>query len=180
MVEQITSITAAASAILGIIITIYKLILKNEEKRVATYYEELLKPFIKAYHKDKSEDLKKTLLYDYSCIYPNESNKIMKFIETFEKLLKFITLVLSFTLFIFATICLSFTLILFILYLFGSNIAFLDLFWPSIACFIISIIIFQVYKLIDKDMYTFKECKIQKLVNQKIKNYDKNGNKYIL
>lgn len=170
-----------------------------------------MKPFIKAYHKDKdinivkflnkkvqrdndaipkyifyqldkekSEDLKKTLLYDYSCIYPNESNKIMKFIETFEKLLKFITLVLSFTLFIFATICLSFTLILFILYLFGSNIAFLDLFWPSIACFIISIIIFQVYKLIDKDMYTLKECKIQKLVNQKIKNYDKNGNKYIL
>lgn len=47
--EQITSIAAAISAILGSIITIYKLILKNEEKRIKTYYEELLKPFVNAY-----------------------------------------------------------------------------------------------------------------------------------
>lgn len=211
MAEQITSIAAAISAILGSIITIYKLILKNEEKRIKTYYEELLKPFVNAYHKNKniniikylnkkakrnndaipkyifyqldkkeSENLKKILLYDYSCIYPNDANKIMKFVEMFEKTLYLILFVSSFTLFIFATICLSFTLILFILYLFGSNIAFLDLLWLSIACFTLSIIIIQIYKVMDIDMYTLKECRIQKLINRKIKSYNKNSDKYIL
>lgn len=129
---------------------------------------------------DEAENLRKILLYDYSCIYPNDANKIMKFLEMLEKVLNFITLVLTFTLFIFATICLPFSLILFILSLFGSNIAFLDLFFVSIVCFTISIFIIRIHKIIDKDMYTLKECKIQKLVNQKIKSYDKNGNKYIL
>lgn len=59
--EKITAITAAISAIIGVIVTIYKMLIENDKKRVEKYYEEILKPFIVEYHKNKSINVNKFL-----------------------------------------------------------------------------------------------------------------------
>ena len=128
--ENVTMVIAAISAVIGVTATIYKILFRSDAKRVEKYYEEILKPFIIDYHKDrnmnvinfldnkaerdndvipkyifylidngkeKSEDLKKVLLYDYIDIYPNDNNKMLRFMEMISKFLAFVMVAMSFS-----------------------------------------------------------------------------------
>lgn len=210
--ENVTMVMAAISAVIGVIATIYKMLFRNDVKRVEKYYEEILKPFIIDYHKDrnvnvinfldnkaerdndvipkyifylldngkeKSEDLKKVLLYDYIDIYPNDNNKMLRFMEMISKFLVFVMFTMSFSFLLYGAVSFSFCLILFLQFISENIRLAFELLGLSIICFVSSGVSIQMTRLINEDMYTLKEKRIRKLIQRKIKYYDKNITKYI-
>ena len=212
MIEEINAVVAVISTVIGLIITIYKVFLKNT-KRAERYHEDILKPFIKDYRKkknvnvikflnkkaerdndaipkyifylkdkgkEKAEDLKKILLYDYSDIYPNDNNKILRLLEMISKCLVFGLFVMSFSFSIYGAVCLSFGLISLSQFFLWNNMVPLEVLGLSIICFAVSMIVMQMTRVINVDMYTLNEKRIQRIIERKIKCYDKNSAKYIL
>ncbi len=210
--EKVTTVIAVISAVIGVITTIYKMLLKKDVKRIERYYEEILKPFIIDYHKDenvnvikflddkaergndaipkyifylidndkeKSEDLKKVLLYDYIDIYPNDNNRMLRLMEMISKFWAFVIFAISFSAFLYGVVSFLFSLILFLQFFSENMRQAFELFGLSIICIIIFGVGIQMIGLLNEDMYTLKEKKIQKMIQRKIKFYDKNITKFI-
>ena len=210
--ENVTMVIAAISAVIGVTATIYKMLFRSDAKRVEKYYEEILKPFIIDYHKDrnmnvinfldnkaerdndvipkyifylidngkeKSEDLKKVLLYDYIDIYPNDNNKMLRFMEMISKFLAFVMVAMAFSFLLYGAVCISFSLILFLQFISENIRLAFELLGLSIICLAFSGVSIQITRLINEDMYTLKEKRMRKLIQRKTKYYDKNITKYI-
>lgn len=126
---------------------------------------------------DNQEIIKKVLIYDYFDLYSNEYNKKIHIFEVIKKLVTYIMILTSFV-FLFSSVWYTSNFMI----EFAkeriinnySNLLF------GIKCLFLSVIFALLPDFFYDDMYTTKKHKIEKLINKKVKRYDKVQDKYFL
>ena len=136
---------------------------------------------------ESNDCLRKVLIEDYFGLYPNERTKKFDFFDSVKKLLNYIYVLFSFLCIFVGALLVSSQFISLISNAFtnldtlGNNL-FIYLQAILLGTFILLVGVFPVLlsEWFSEDMYTVKKKRIQKIISNKIKRYDKRIDEYVL
>lgn len=139
--------------------------------------------------KDDKDGLRKVLIYDYWHLYKNDDNKMSGIAKYVSKLCNYILILLSIIFLILGAISIAGGIMFLIsvaLEIIGKStkqrewsVFFISIIL-GIFCLSSSIGINIVVRLLNHDIYTIKKKKIEKIIKDKIKTYDKEISKIVL
>lgn len=159
-------------------VSIVEKLVKRDDDDIPKYVTYL----IKSDDEEKEEKIRKVLLYDYFCLYPNDSNNQFMIIESVLKILYYIIFFISlFCLFsgvFYFEEGMRYILTLSINNTWNYLIDCLDIVLIGIVLFVISIGLLRLSALWNDDRYTINKKRIIQLINRKIKRFDKHSKDY--
>lgn len=138
-------------------------------------------------NQDDDTRLKKVLIDDYLNLYPNEYNKKRNLFETVHKLLDYLMFLLLFLFVFMGALVMTSGIMTLISFLFAETPHPFTDWWEGIkealigiGISLIGLIPVKLSEWLSKDMYTVKKSRIQKMINKKVRRYDRSFDDYIL
>ena len=193
---------------ISILTAIYKIVFRKDAKREEAYYEKVLSTFVRTYKKNQdinaikymenilednddiipkyviklvkdnnNDSLKKVLICDYCELYCNEENKIKKFFRVIEKTI--IYMQIGTALFILFGGCIFIT---------DGIVDIIAQKWiegfvncaEGILTIGVSVFFVWLAGILDRDNYTIKKKRTQRIIEKKVKTFDKRYDDVIL
>lgn len=159
-------------------VSIVEKLVKRDDDDIPKYVTYL----IKSDDEEKEEKIRKVLLYDYFCLYPNDSNNQLIIIESISKILYYVFFFIS-------LICLFSGAYYFVegirctsIILYGKIEAnllhYVAVIFIGILLIFISIAVLKLSALVNDDRYTINKKRMTKLINRKTKKFDKHNEDY--
>ena len=136
---------------------------------------------------DDDSLLKKVLIDDYLNLYPNDYNNKRNVFETVQKLLDYMMFILLFLFIFIGAFVMTSGITTLISFLFAETLPPFADWWNGIKEALVGIAIsltgvfpVKLSEWLSKDMYTVKKSRIQKLINKKVRRYDRNFDDCVL
>lgn len=166
---------------------------KNKKVNAAKFMKNVVKyddDFVPKYvcslmNSESKEELKKVLIYDYFEFYCNDSNIMKRIIDKIYKTMTFVIFFFSFVLLFYGIFDFSsgfYMIVPFNIYsvskntesaMFENDFQYIVRMLRGILFFFLSILCVKIASDSNEDIYTVKKKKIKKLINKRVKTYDK-------